>query len=85
MDRELRLGSLDFALLLFWWIYVYLYTVTAWQYVYPDSAAYGRNLNFAYLVEKFAFLGALALLWVAVRADGEGFMRTGLAPVSCIR
>jgi signal transduction histidine kinase len=68
-DRELRLGSLDFALLLLWWIYVYVYSVMAWQYVYPDSAAYGRNLNFAYLVEKFAFLGALALVWI--RSSGR--------------
>jgi signal transduction histidine kinase len=68
-DRELRLGSLDFALLLLWWIYVYVYSVTAWQYVYPDSTAYGRNLNFVYLVEKFAFLGALALLWM--RSSGR--------------
>jgi signal transduction histidine kinase len=68
-DRELRLGSLDFALLLLWWIYVYVYGVTAWQYVFPDSTAYGRNLNFAYLVEKFAFLGALAILWI--RSSGR--------------
>ncbi|HEY4054259.1 MAG TPA: HAMP domain-containing sensor histidine kinase [Terriglobales bacterium] len=68
-DRELRLGSLDFALLLLWWIYVYVYSVMAWQYVYPDSAAYGRNLNFVYLIEKFAFLGALAVLWV--RSSGR--------------
>jgi signal transduction histidine kinase len=68
-DRELRLGSLDFALLLLWWLYVYIYSVMAWQYIYPDQAAYGQNLNFAYLVEKFAFLGALALLWM--RSSGR--------------
>ena len=68
-DRELRLGSLDFALLLLWWVYVYIYSVMAWQYIHPDEAAYGQNLNFAYLIEKFAFLGALALLWV--RSSGR--------------
>jgi len=49
-DRELRLGSLDFALLLLWWVYVYIYSVMAWQYIHPDEAAYGQNLNFAYLI-----------------------------------
>lgn len=68
-DRELRLGSLDFALLLLWWVYVYVYSVMAWQYISPDNSAYGQNLNFAYLIEKFAFLGALAFLWM--RSSGR--------------
>ena len=62
-DRDLRLGSLDFALLLLWWFYLYLYTVIPWQYVYPSEAAYGRNLNSSYLAEKLAMLAGLALLW----------------------
>jgi signal transduction histidine kinase len=61
-DRELRLGSLDFALLLLWWVYVYIYSVMAWQYIFPDETAYGHNLNSAYLVEKIAFLAVLGLL-----------------------
>ena len=36
-DRDLRLGSLDFALLLLWWVYVYLYAVIPWQYVYASG------------------------------------------------
>ena len=63
-ERELRLGSLDFALLLLWWVYLYIYSVVSWQYAYANGAAYGRNLNFAYLFEKLAFLTALALLWL---------------------
>lgn len=62
-DRELRLGSLDFALLLLWWVYVYISSVMAWQYVYPDESAYGHNLNSAYLIEKVAFLAALGFLY----------------------
>ena len=62
-DRDLRLGSLDFALLLLWWFYLYLYTVIPWQYVYPSEAAYGRNLNSSYLAEKLAMLAGLTLLW----------------------
>jgi signal transduction histidine kinase len=62
-DRDLRLGSLDFALLLLWWVYVYVYAVIPWMYVYGNEAAYGRNLNHSYLAEKLAFLFALVLLW----------------------
>src|SRR5437899_961903 len=62
-DRDLRLGSLDFALLMLWWVYLYFYAVLPWQYVSADEAAYARNLNASYLAEKLAFLAALALLW----------------------
>ena len=62
-DRELRLGSLDFALLLLWWVFLYVYTVIPWQYVSADEVAYSHNLNQAYLAEKIAFLAGLALLW----------------------
>ena len=62
-ERELRLGSLDFALLLLWWIYLYLYTVIPWQYAAPNITAYNHNLNQAYLLEKVAFLIGVAILW----------------------
>ena len=62
-DRDLRLGSLDFALLLLWWVYVYIYAVLPWQYVYVSESAYGHNLNSSYLAEKLALLAGLALLW----------------------
>jgi signal transduction histidine kinase len=62
-ERELRVGSLDFALLLLWWVFLYFYSIVPWQYVYSNEAAYGHNLNQAYLAEKVAFLAGVALLW----------------------
>lgn len=62
-DRELRLGSLDFAVLLLWWVFLYFYSIIPWQYVYTNEAAYGNNLNQAYLAEKIAFLAGVAVLW----------------------
>ncbi len=35
--RTTRLGSLDFAMLLVWWLYLYVVTVIPWQYVYRDE------------------------------------------------
>jgi signal transduction histidine kinase len=62
-DRDWRSGSLDFALLLLWWVYVYVYSVIPWQFSFASPAAYALNLNTSYLVEKVALLGGLALLW----------------------
>ena len=62
-DRDWRSGSLDFALLLLWWVYVYVYSVIPWQFSFANPVAYALNLNTSYLVEKVALLGGLALLW----------------------
>jgi signal transduction histidine kinase len=61
--RNVRLGSLDFALLFLWWIYLYLFTVIPWQYAFPDLPSYEHNLNAIYLTEKVVLLGGLALSW----------------------
>jgi signal transduction histidine kinase len=63
------LGHLDFTLLLFWWIYIYVLVVMSWQYAAVDQLAYTRNLNAVYLVEKLAFLSALVVCWL--RSSGS--------------
>jgi signal transduction histidine kinase len=62
-DRDWRSGSLDFALLLLWWVYVYVYAVMPWQFADVNPVAYQANLQTSYSVEKVALLGALAMLW----------------------
>ena len=62
-NRTSRLGTLDFALLFIWWIYLYLFAVIPWQYARTDELAYGRNLNALYLTEKMVFLVGLAVMW----------------------
>ncbi len=59
-----RLRRLDFALMMVWWAYLYVLIVIPWQYVIANVTAYGANLNSLYLIEKIAFLSALALAWV---------------------
>jgi signal transduction histidine kinase len=68
-ERTTRLGTLDFALLLVWWLYLYLFSVIPWQYVQPYEPSYDHNLNILYLTEKIAFLVALGMLWV--RSEGS--------------
>lgn len=64
-----RLRRLDFALLILWWGFLYLLIVIPWQYVLPSVEAYNNNLNQLYLIEKLAFLAALAGSWV--RSQGR--------------
>jgi signal transduction histidine kinase len=59
-----RLRRLDFALLLVWWMYLYIMIVIPWQYVTPQVEAYGNNLNSLYLIEKLAFLTAVFAAWL---------------------
>jgi signal transduction histidine kinase len=67
-----NLRRLDFALLIFWWVYLYVFAVMAWQYVVPNTDAYGDNLNFLYAVEKIAFLAALVVAWIGSKS-GDGW------------
>ncbi len=61
-ERDERIRMLDFALLLIWWVFIYVYTVIPWQTVQVDEAAYSVNFNFAYLTEKLVLLVSLAIL-----------------------
>ena len=67
------LGHLDFTLLLFWWVYIYVLVVMSWQYAVVDQFAYTRNLNAVYLVEKIAFLSALAACWLRSSGPWKAF------------
>jgi diguanylate cyclase (GGDEF)-like protein/PAS domain S-box-containing protein len=60
-DRSVRVGLLDFALLLSWWLYVFLFAVIPWQYVSPNEAVYGSNFDTAYLAEHLVCLAILLL------------------------
>src|SRR5258708_34886264 len=61
-ERDDRIRMLDFALLLTWWVFIYVYAVIPWQTVQVDEPAYSANFNFTYLTEKLVLLGALAIL-----------------------
>ena len=62
-EYSARLRRLDFALMMIWWMYLYVLTVMAWQYVVANVPAYNTDLNLLYLIEKLAFLSTLFLAW----------------------
>lgn len=68
-----RLRRLDFALMMVWWIYLYVLIVIPWQYVVPNIPAYNQGLNSLYLIEKVAFLGALLLAWLGSKGGWKIF------------
>jgi diguanylate cyclase (GGDEF)-like protein len=62
-DHSLRLASLDFFLLLTWWLYLYLFIVIPWQYVSPNEAVYGRSFDLLYACEQVVLIVGVGLVW----------------------
>ncbi len=62
-DHSLPLVSLDFCLLLTWWLYLYLFIVIPWQYVSPNEAAYGRSFDLVYACEQIVLIVGVAFVW----------------------
>ncbi|HWZ81114.1 MAG TPA: histidine kinase dimerization/phospho-acceptor domain-containing protein [Terriglobales bacterium] len=67
-DRDARIRMLDFALLLIWWVFLYVYTVIPWQTVHVSETAYSDNFSTTYLAEVLVLM--FALLWLTYHAQG---------------
>jgi diguanylate cyclase (GGDEF)-like protein len=66
-EQSSTVRSIDFALLMIWWLFLYLFAVIPWQYVVPDEKVYGRSFDFLYMVEHFVFLIAVNAAWLRSR------------------
>ena len=44
-ENRLRFGYLDFALLLMWWTFFYIFSVLPWMYATPSLGQYNHNYN----------------------------------------
>ena len=62
-DRSMRAGTLDFALLLTWWLFLYLFIVIPWQYVCPVESVYGRSFDLLYVSEELVLAAGLVVVW----------------------
>jgi len=65
--RPLRLGYLEFLLLMLWWVYLYLFFVIPWQYVSYSADFYGYSYNILDVAEKLVFVAGVGVLWVKTR------------------
>jgi diguanylate cyclase (GGDEF)-like protein len=57
-----RLGTVDFLLLVLWWVFLYAYLVSCWQYISPNEDLYNRNYDNLYLAEVVIITGVLTQL-----------------------
>jgi diguanylate cyclase (GGDEF)-like protein len=71
-DRSIRSGTLDFALLLTWWLFLYLFIVIPWQYVDLAETVYGRSFDLLYVSEELVLAAGLLLVW---RRSGGAWRR----------
>jgi len=60
--RSARLGTVDFLLLVLWWVFFYAYLVSSWQYISPNEALYNRNYDNLYLAEMVVIVAVLTQL-----------------------
>jgi diguanylate cyclase (GGDEF)-like protein len=62
-ERATRAGTLDFALLVTWWLFLYLFVVIPWQYVDLNETRYGRSFDLLYVCEEIVLAAGLILVW----------------------
>lgn len=70
--RSARLGTLDFLLLTLWWVFLYVYLVSCWQFVSPNERLYNRNYDQLYLTE---ILVVVAVLFALIRQTSGTWRR----------
>ena len=61
-DRKTLYGYVDFALLLCWWMYLYVFVVIPWQYVVMDDKNYRQAFTVISLFENLVFIAGAVLL-----------------------
>lgn len=68
--QKFRVGTLDFLLLLIWWVFLYAFIVFPSQYISLNVAQYDRNYNSLYLVESAVLV---LVLGIAARRSPAGW------------
>ena len=63
-ELHLRFGYLDFALLLSWWIFLYIFIVVPWMYAAPSLAEYNYNYILLHNVQNMIIVGGFGYLWL---------------------
>jgi diguanylate cyclase (GGDEF)-like protein len=85
-DHAVRVGTLDFLLLLTWWLFLYLFIVIPWQYVHPVESIYGNSFDALYVCEQFVLGTGLILVWRRSTGVWRGIYAQlfGLTLLSCV-
>ncbi len=67
-ELHLRFGYLDFALLLSWWVFLYIYIVLPWMYAVPSLAQY--NYNYILLHNTENLIIVIGFGYLCLRSSG---------------
>jgi diguanylate cyclase (GGDEF)-like protein len=71
--RSARLGTLDFLLLMLWWVFFYVFLVTCWQYISPNVDLYNRNYDGLYMIEILVVLAVQSILLMQSKGEWRHF------------
>ena len=63
-ELHARLGYLDFALLLTWWTFIYVFFVLPWAYATPSVAQYNHNFNLVTNIQNFVVVLGFIVFWL---------------------
>ena len=63
-ELRMRLGYLDFALLLTWWTYFYVFIVMPWIYASLSAETYNYTFNLVTRIQDLVIVLGLAALWL---------------------
>jgi len=61
-EKKLHFSTLNFLMLVIWWVFLYAFVVFPEEYVVLNVAHFGRNYDVLYLVENLILLAALGVL-----------------------
>ncbi len=67
-ELRLRFGYLDFALLLGWWLFLYVFIVLPWMYAVPSLAQYNYNYILLHNTENFVIV--IGFGYLCLRSSG---------------
>jgi signal transduction histidine kinase len=66
-NLHLGLGYLDFALLITWWTFLYVFVVLPWMYATPTLEIYNTNYNTLTYLQQFLITIGFAVCWLRSR------------------
>jgi len=66
-ELNLGLGYLDFALLLTWWTFLYVFVVLPWIYASPTLEIYDRNYNILANAQQLIITAGFGIYWLRTK------------------
>lgn len=66
-DRKVLLDTINFLMLLVWWVFLYAFIVFPDQYVSLNASVYSRNYDLLYLLENLVLVFVLGMVAASTR------------------